>query len=84
MASKQPFQHKSQNDHRIALIFATDISMPGVILNVYPNYKQSLVTSLNHCVWFNNDVDINQWNLFNLRCLSSTNGVTLNMSKLIN
>ena len=81
MKPKEPFKDQSQNEHRIGLIFASDVCMAGFIFNQYPHAKYSLVTSLNHSVWFENDADINQWNLFDGKCLSSTNGVTLNISR---
>ena len=63
------------------MTYATDFAMPGGVLRQYPGYKFTLLTSLNHCVWFESDVDFNEWHLFDIQCLSSKGGGTLNMSR---
>lgn len=58
--------------------------MPGAVLGLYPLYKFDLVATLNHTIWFENNnksIDINQWTLFDVECMSSCNGTTLNISR---
>lgn len=53
-----------QNYHRIAIVYASDIILGGLILHKYPRLKIELATSLDHSVWFHHPVQADQWYLY--------------------
>ena len=81
--AKDTLPHDSQNTHRIAMSFASDYNMPWSIFMKYPEKgKELLTTSLDHSIWFHENVDFNQWHLFIQECVRSAHGRPLNISRL--
>ena len=81
--AKDTLPHDSQNTHRIAISFASDYNMPWSIFMKYPEKgKELLTTSLDHSIWFYENVDFNQWHLFVQECVRSAHGRPLNISWL--
>ena len=69
----------NQNLHRIALAYASDCMLASLVFNLYPNFKRSLSTSLDHSMWFHQPVSSSNWHLFDYECQSSnTEGRSLN------
>lgn len=67
---------------RIGLLYASDAGMAGAVLWQYPTFRHTLITSLDHSLWFHEDVDINKWHLFDIQCLCANSaGTNLNISK---
>ena len=78
--AKDTLPYDSQNTHRIAMAFASDINMPSSILVKYPEKAKVLMTtSLDHSIWFHENVDFNQWHLFAYECVRSAHGRPLNI-----
>lgn len=74
-----------QNDHRLAVIYASDHCMSGLILYKYPEYEYAFGTSLDHSVCFHsNCINFNDWHVFDIECNFSAGEVGLNTSKFVN
>ena len=67
-----------QNMHRIALAFTSDFTMPSSIRFKYPQTVFSLITSLDHTIWFHRDIDFNKWHLYVWDCQSAVANTSLN------
>ena len=76
---KKEITQDSQNIHRIALSYASDFGLPLVIFHKYPHVSALMTTSLDHSVWFHENVDFNQWHLFARECVRSAHGCPLNI-----
>ena len=76
-------KNNDENTHRLNMLHASDLSLPGSILLKFPNFQFSFVLSLDHSVYFHgNHIDFNNWHFFNIECVfSGKNGVSLNRSK---
>ena len=72
-----------QNFHRIALAYASDLSLANLVLNVYPEFAVGLMTSLDHSMWFHESVDAGQWFLFCSELDHSTDGRPLSFEWLV-
>lgn len=72
-----------QNYHRIALAYASDMMLSGMVLNLYPKFKVGLVTSLDHSMWFHVPVDSEKWYLHDCELRDSMDGRTLNSSRYV-
>ena len=70
-----------QNYHRIALAYASDMVMAGLVLNLYPNFVAGLKTSLDHSMWFHESVDSKRWYLYCSELEHSVNGKMLNAQR---
>jgi acyl-CoA thioesterase len=71
----------NQNDHRIGLACESDL-MNGIILIQFPHFQFDLLTSIDHSIWMeHHTVNVNEWHLFDIQCLSSHNGVILSISR---
>ena len=82
MKPKEPIVSNNQNLNRIAFVYESDVAMTGGILRLYPEFLYSMAISLDICMWFHNDVDVNQWHLFDIQCLvSSKNGTSIYISR---
>ncbi len=72
-----------QNEHRLAMIFATDYAMPGLITRRYPSGHSGICLSIDHCVYFHDtDINFNNWYLFDQECTYS-NITTFNTGRLV-
>ena len=71
----------SQNMHRMALAYASDMLISHAIFMSISDIEPSLVTSLDHTIWFHENVDFNQWHLFVQECVHSTQGKPLNIAR---
>ena len=71
----------NQNMHRMALAYASDMFASNAIFLSITDIEPSLITSLDHTIWFHENVDFNQWHLFVQECLHSTQGKPLNISR---
>jgi acyl-CoA thioesterase-2 len=72
----------NQNDHRIGLACESDL-MNGIILIQFPHFQFDLLTSIDHSIWMeHHTVNVNEWHLFDIQCLSSHNGVILSISRI--
>ena len=70
-----------QNEHRIAMLFASDYTMPGLITRRYPDCP--ILASLDHCIHFHSDdIDFNNWHLFDQECVYSSSA-TINTGRLV-
>ena len=76
--AEKRIESTNQNVHRTALAFASDYNMPWPIRLKYPGREFSLVTSLDHTIWFHRDVDFNKWQLHVLNCQSAVGGTCIN------
>ena len=80
--AKDTLPHDSQNTHRIAMSFASDANISWSIFIKYPEKgKELLTTSLDHSIWFYENVDFNQWHLSVFECVRSAHGRPLNISR---
>lgn len=70
-----------QNCHRIAIAFASDLSMSGIIMKRHPKFKAGLITSLDHCMWFHSNVKADKWYVYATEAEHSVNGQVLNSSR---
>ena len=72
----------SQNTHRVALSFASDMDMPWPVFYKYSTTHANLVyASLDHSIWFHENVDFNQWHLSAIECVRSVHGLPVTMSR---
>lgn len=53
-----------QNYHRIAIVYASDMLLARLVLNMYPGLQTELITSLDHSVWFHSPVMAENWYLY--------------------
>ena len=73
-----------QNDHRLALLYASDYHISGIIFYKYPKYFGNFYTSLDHSIHFHsNDIDFNGWHLSDMECVYYGDELTLNKSRYI-
>ena len=71
----------SQNIHRIAMAFASDLMLWPIFMKYQDKKDNLLGTSLDHSIWFHENVDFNQWHLFAYECVRSAHGRSLNISR---
>ena len=67
-----------QNYHRSVLTFGSDMMLAGSVRMAFPNVQTSIVTSLDHSLWFHSDFDSQKWHLHVVECDHSKGGRTLN------
>lgn len=53
----------SENLHRVALAYASDLWIALLPLLKYPRVKMELLASVDHSVWFHGAVRMDRWNL---------------------
>ncbi len=70
-----------QNYHRIALVYASDLLMTGLVLNLYPKFVVGLQTSLDHSVWFHEPVNSQRWHFHHAEVEQSVDGKILNSQR---
>ena len=67
-----------QNYHRIAMAYASDFFLAGMVRLMYPKFEAGLITSLDHSMWFHRPVDSNKWYLHVADVKDSMDGRALN------
>ena len=71
----------SQNRHRAALAYASDVFMANVIMSKYPGMKTGLITSLDHSISFHESVQSDKWHLFVTECERAVGTCAYNVSR---
>ena len=72
-----------QNCHRIAIAYASDMSLARLVMKLYPRFKPGLITSLDHSMWFHSNVQADKWYLYACELEHSMDGKALNSSRYI-
>ena len=72
-----------QNNHRIALAYASDFRLATMFLSAFPKFNCGLIASLDHSMWFHQHVDAERWYLFDGGTEHAVNGMSLNSSRYI-
>lgn len=76
-------QGSSQNLHRVALAFLSDLNMAFPLRLKYPNYSEGFSTSLDHTIWFHSPVQCDvTWFLQSVQCIQASEGTSLNSSHI--
>ena len=71
----------SQNHHRAALAYASDVFMANVILLKYPDMMAGLIASLDHSIAFHESVQSDKWHLFVTECERAVGTCAYNVSR---
>ena len=66
---------------RIALAYASDVSLAFAFTIRHVNTVPLRTLSLDHSIWFHENVDFNQWHLFVQECVRSTQEKPLNIAR---
>ena len=76
-------ENTTENDHRLAIVLASDYAIPALVIKKYPHFKYSCILSMDHCIHFHaNHIDFNEWCLFDHECaFSGHDGVTFNIAR---
>ena len=79
MKANSGYSHDDhQNYHRSVLAFASDLMVAGCVRKAFPKVQTSIVTSLDHSLWFHSDCDSQKWHLLVIECDHHREGRSLN------
>ena len=72
---------QEKNMQRISLAYASDCNLALVVNSRHVCTVPVSGLSLDHSIWFHENVDFNQWHLFVQECVRSTQEKPLNIAR---